>query len=184
VAGCSAAPPKARNKRASKKEKAKSSAGDASYPTICPANTKSLESSKRKRKASEDVSDVEIQAASSSVKLSRKKSKKAVKNVVATVVQCVPSTISDEEMIEEPHRIGFFSRLCCELRFGVRRDCTPSSENDFVDIETFSDIVPEALDAPIDSFVVASTDAGTSKTAVAGEEASPKFIEDLERTVS
>jgi hypothetical protein len=137
VAGCSAAPPKARNKRASKKEKAKSSAGDASYPTICPANTKSLESSKRKRKASEDVSDVEIQAASSSVKLSRKKSKKAVKNVVATVVQCVPSTISDEEMIEEPHRIGFFSRLCCELRFGVCHDCTPSSRMILLTLKLF-----------------------------------------------
>jgi hypothetical protein len=81
------------------------------FPAICPSKTKSLESSKRKRKASEDVSDAEIQAASSLAKLDNKRSKKAVKKVVVIVVQRVPSTLSDEEMIDEPHRIGFFSCL-------------------------------------------------------------------------
>jgi hypothetical protein len=74
--------------------------------------------------------------------------------------------------------------MFCSLRFGVIRDCTSSFENDFVDIETFSDTIPEARDGPVDSFVVASSDGGTSKTVVASEEASPKFTKDLERTVS
>jgi hypothetical protein len=72
VAVCSAAPPKARRSRASKKEKAKSCAGDTSS-VVRPGNTKSLESSKRKRKDSEDIFDAEIQAASSLAQLSRKK---------------------------------------------------------------------------------------------------------------
>jgi hypothetical protein len=41
-----------------------------------------LESGKRKRKASEDIFDTEIQEASSLAQLGRKKSKKAVKKVV------------------------------------------------------------------------------------------------------
>jgi hypothetical protein len=73
VAVCSAAPPKARRSRASKKEKAKSCAGDTSSSVVRPGNTKSLESSKRKRKDSEDIFDAEIQAASSLAQLSRKK---------------------------------------------------------------------------------------------------------------
>jgi hypothetical protein len=61
-----------------------------------------LESSKRKRKASKNISDAEIQAASSLVKLCRKKSKKVVKKVDVAVVQRVPSAFSDDEMIDEP----------------------------------------------------------------------------------
>jgi hypothetical protein len=56
------------------------------------------------------------------------------------------------------------------LRFDVRRGRTSSFENDFVDIETCLDIVPEAWVAAVDSSVVASAGAGTSKTVVAGEE--------------
>jgi hypothetical protein len=37
VAGCSVAPPKARRKRASRKEKAKDIAGDTASPAICPS---------------------------------------------------------------------------------------------------------------------------------------------------
>jgi hypothetical protein len=113
VAVCSVAPPKARRKRASRKEKAKSVAGDTSSPAICPAKTKSLESSKRKRKASEYISDDEIQAASSLAKLGRKKSKKSMKKVAATVVQCVPLAFSDDEMIDEPCQTCFF--LACAV---------------------------------------------------------------------
>jgi hypothetical protein len=83
VAVCSAAPPKARGRRASKKDKAKSDAGNNSSPVVCSTKAKSLESSKRKRKASEDIFDAEIQAASSLAKLGRKKSKKSLKKVVA-----------------------------------------------------------------------------------------------------
>jgi hypothetical protein len=67
VASCSAAPPKAPRKKSSKK--GRSSAGDTSSSIVRPEKTKSLESSKRKCKASEGVSDAEIQAASSLAQL-------------------------------------------------------------------------------------------------------------------
>jgi hypothetical protein len=58
--------------------------------SVQPAKTKSLESTKRKRKSSEQVSDVELQVASSLAQMSRKKAKKAVKKIVATEVRRVP----------------------------------------------------------------------------------------------
>jgi hypothetical protein len=73
--GC---PPKAPRRKASKKGIRKSEAGDISSSTVHPEKTKSVESSKRKRKASEGVSDAEIQAASSLAQLGQKKAKKAV----------------------------------------------------------------------------------------------------------
>jgi hypothetical protein len=96
-----------------------------------------LESSKRKQKASEDVSDVEVQAASSPAQLGQKKANKAVKKIVVVVVQCVPSAFSDDEMTGEPRPTGFSSCLWCDLRFSVRRNYTPGSEKEFVDVETF-----------------------------------------------
>jgi hypothetical protein len=87
-------------------------------------------------------------------------------------------------MTNEPHQTGFSSCLCCALRFGVRCAYAPSSENEFVDVETFSDIVPEARETPVDSTVAAEAGAGCSQALVTNEEASPKFAEDLECTVS
>jgi hypothetical protein len=49
-----------------------------------------LESSKRKRKTSEGVSNAEVQATSGLAALSKKKSKKAVKKV--RIIQCVAVT--------------------------------------------------------------------------------------------
>jgi hypothetical protein len=117
-------------------------------------------------------------------KLGSKKSKKAVQKVVATVVQSVPSAFSVDEMIDKPRQTGFFSCLCCELRFRVRHAHTPGSENEFVDVETFLDIVPEARGTPGDSAVPAEAEAGFSQAPSTKDEASPKFAEDLERTVS
>jgi hypothetical protein len=158
--------------------------GDSSSPVVRSGKTKSLESSKRERKASEDISDAEIQAASSLAQLGKKKSKKAMKKVVVVVVQRVPPAFSDDEMTNEPHQTGFSSCLCCALRFGVRCAYAPSSENEFVDVETFSDIVPEARETPVDSTVAAEAEAGCSQALVTNDEASPKFAEDLECTVS
>jgi hypothetical protein len=62
--------------------------------SVQPAKTKSLESTKRKRKSSEQVSDVELQVASSLAQMSRKKAKKAVKKIVATEVRRVPSAFT------------------------------------------------------------------------------------------
>jgi hypothetical protein len=44
-------------------------------------------------------------------------------------------------MIAEPGPKGFFSYLWRDLRFNIRSHCTPGSENEFVDVETFSDDV-------------------------------------------
>jgi hypothetical protein len=62
---------------------------------------KSLESSKRKRKSSEQVSDAELQAPSSLAQMSQKKAKKAVKKIVATEVRRVPSAF-DDDIFAEP----------------------------------------------------------------------------------
>jgi hypothetical protein len=108
VASCLAAPLKAPRGRSSKK--GKGSTNQTSSSVVRLEKMKSLESSKRKRKLSEVVSDVELQAASSLAPLSRKKIKKAVKNVVVAEVRRVPSAFNDD-MIVEPSRKGFFSCL-------------------------------------------------------------------------
>jgi hypothetical protein len=153
------APPKPRKKRASRREKYKEDAGDASSPAVCPLQTKYLESSKRKRKASESTFEAEIQVTSNLAELGRKKAKKAVKKVSVVIVQRVPSAFYDEEMEDEPRLTGFFSCIYCTLRSGVHRVCTPSSENEFVDVKTFSDATLEAQAAPEKLVAIASSKA-------------------------
>jgi hypothetical protein len=63
VASCSVAPPNAPRRRSSKSGPA--TADETTSSGVQPSNTKSLESSKRKCRTSEQVSDVELQAASS-----------------------------------------------------------------------------------------------------------------------
>jgi hypothetical protein len=89
---------------------------------------------------SEVVSDAELQAASSLAQLSRKKTKDVVKKIVVADVRCVPSAF-DDGMIVKPSQKSFFSCLWSDLRFNIRRHCTPGSENEFVDVETFSNDV-------------------------------------------
>jgi hypothetical protein len=156
VASCSATPPKAPRRRSSKK--GKSSTDDTSFSTVCPDKTKSLESSKRKRKASEGVSDAEIQVASSLAQLGQKKNKTAIKKIVAVEVRRVPSALFDDDMIDEARPKGFFSRLWCDLRFNIRRSYSPGSGNKLVDNESFSDDVTVAEKATTDSAFV--SDAG------------------------
>jgi hypothetical protein len=96
-----------------------------------------LESSKRNRKASEGSSEAKILVACSLAELGKKKAKKAMKKVSAVVVQCVPSAFSDEEVEDEPRRTSLFSYIFCKMRSGVHFVCTPSSENEFIDAETF-----------------------------------------------
>jgi hypothetical protein len=137
VATCSAALPKAPRKKSLNKRKGMNEAGDISSSTIHPEKTKSLESSKWKCKASDSVSDAEVQAASSLAQLEQKKAKNAVKKISIAIIQCVPSAFSDDEMTDELHPTGFSSCLWCDLRFNVRRSYTLGSENEFVDVETF-----------------------------------------------
>jgi hypothetical protein len=138
MACCLAAPLKAPRRKSSKK--GKKDTDETSSSAVRLEKTRSLESSKRKRKSSEVVSDAELQAASSLAQLSRKKTKKVVKKIVVAEVRRVPSTF-DNGMIVEPIQKGFFSFLWPDLRFDVRRHCTPGSENEFVDVETFADNV-------------------------------------------
>jgi hypothetical protein len=81
VTSCLAAPPKAPRRRSSKINL--SIADETASSGVRPSKTKFLESSKHKCKASEQVSDAELQAASSLAQMSRKKAKKAVKTVVS-----------------------------------------------------------------------------------------------------
>jgi hypothetical protein len=118
------------------------------------------------------------------MQLGKKKSKKAVKKDVAAIVQRVPPALSDDEMTDEPRQTSFSSFLCCALRFRVHRAYTLGSENEFVDVETFSDIVPEAQETPVDSAVAAKAEVGCSHAPVTNDEASLKFAKDLKRTVS
>jgi hypothetical protein len=69
---------------------------------------------------------------------------------------CVPSVFSDDEMIDKPRPKGYSSCLLCDLRFNVRRNYSPGSENELIDVESFSDDVIEVQKAPTDS--IASTD--------------------------
>jgi hypothetical protein len=102
-----------------------------------------------------------------------------VKKISVAIVQGVPSVFSDEEMEDEPRRLGFFSCFCCELRFRVHRACTQSSENELLMLELFSDITPEAQAAPDKPVAIASFKAKTSKSLATDDEASLKFAEDL-----
>jgi hypothetical protein len=103
VARCSAVPLKAPRRRSSK-----SSRLIINETSVQPAKTKSLESSKRKRKSFEQVLDAELQAASSLAQMSQKKAKKVVKKIVAAKVRRVPSTF-DDDIFAESSQKGFSS---------------------------------------------------------------------------
>jgi hypothetical protein len=97
-------PLKALRKKSSKKSQGASSG-------VQPTKTKSLESTKRKRRTSEQISDVELQAASSLAQMSRKKVKKAVRKIFSSEVRRVPSAF-DDDLFVEPSQKGFSLGLC------------------------------------------------------------------------
>jgi hypothetical protein len=125
--------------------------------TVVPSKKKSLESSKRKRRSSEQVLDAELQAASSLAQMSRKKANKAIKKVVSSEVQRVPSAFDDDLFTEPSQKGSFFWPL---LRFNFREHCPSGSENEFVDIDSFSDAAPE-----IQKVVVSAVATGGPATA-------------------
>jgi hypothetical protein len=173
VASCSAAPLKALRRRSSKKSKANTD--ETTSSSVQPAKTKSLESTKRKRKSSEQVSDVELQASSSLAQMSQKKAKKAVKKIVAAEVRRVPSTF-DDVIFAEAGQQGFSSWPF--LRFNFHEHCTPGSENELLDIGSFSDVVTE-----VQKEVVTAADAIEVTEARPSTEASSKFARELELTI-
>jgi hypothetical protein len=85
VSSCSAMPLKASTKKSSKKNQG--TPDETTSSGVQPAMTKSLQSSKRKRRTSEQISDIELHAASGLAQMSRKKAKKAVKKVVSFEVR-------------------------------------------------------------------------------------------------
>jgi hypothetical protein len=150
VASCSVAPPKAPRRRSSKS--GLTTADETTSSGIQPTKTKSLESSKRKRKSSEQISDAELQAASSLARMSRKKSKKVVKKVVSSGVRRGPSAFDDNLFMEPAsQKDSYFWPL---LRFNFREHCPSGSENEFVDIDSFSDAAPEVQKEVIPDTVV------------------------------
>jgi hypothetical protein len=116
--------------------------------------------------------------------MSRKKSKKAVKKVVSSEVQRVPSTFDDNLFMEPASQKGsFFWPL---LRFNFREHCPSGSENEFVDIDSFSDaapevqkeVIPDAAEPP-----VTATDTDVPQSVHPHDEASPEFTKELELTI-
>jgi hypothetical protein len=183
VASCSAAPISAPRRRSSKSSPA--TADESTTSGVQPMKTKSLESSKRKRRFSEQLSDAELQAASSLARMSCKKSKKVVKKVVFAEVRRVPSAFDDNLFVETVSQTGsYFWPL---LRFNFREHCPSGSENEFVDIDSFSDAGPEiqkevildaAADLPVSAIVAAAPQPVHPR-----DEASPEFTKELELTV-
>jgi hypothetical protein len=183
VASCSAAPISAPRRRSSKR--GPSTVDESTSSGVQPSKTRSLESSKRKRRTSEQISNVELQAASGLAQMSRKKLKKAVRKVASSGVQRVPSAFDDNLFVEAASQKG--SCFCPLLRFNFRDNCPSGSESEFVDIDSFSDAAPEVRkDAVPDAVAeapVAATAADVSLPVHSRDEASPEFTKDLELTV-
>jgi hypothetical protein len=117
--------------------------------------------------------------------MSRKKSKKAVKKVVSSEVRRVPSAFDDNLfMVPVSQKGSYFWPL---LRFNFREHCPSDSENEFVDIDSFSDAAPEvqmevvpdtAAEPPISATVAAAP-----QSVHPHDEPSPKFTKELELTI-
>jgi hypothetical protein len=138
VASCSAAPINAPRIRSSKRGSSPASEGTSSG--VKPSRTKSLESSKHKRKTSElRTSDAELQAASGLAQMSPKRLKKAVKKVSSVGVRRVPSAFDDDAFVETDSLKGVFLWPL----FNFRDNCPSGSENEFVDVDSFSDVASE-----------------------------------------
>jgi hypothetical protein len=86
-------------------------------------------------------------------------------------------------MIDEPHPKGSSSCLWCDLRFNIRRSYSPGSENELVDIESFSDDVTRDEKATTDSVVVSDAGGAAPQPSSPQDKDSPEFTRDLERTV-
>jgi hypothetical protein len=131
--------------------------------------------------------------------MNRKKLKKAVKKVSSSGVQRVPSAFDDDLFVEADSQKG--SCFWPLLRFNIRDNCPSGSENEYVDIDSFSDAAPEvrkeavlviASEAPIaaeaptavETFAaVEAPAADVSLPTRSRDEASPEFTKELELTI-
>jgi hypothetical protein len=177
VASCSAVLLKAPRRRSSKSSSTLI-IDETTSSSVQPTKTRSLESSKRKRNSSEQVSDVELLAASILAQMSQKKSKKVVKKIVAAEVRRVPS-ILDDDVFAGPNQKGFSSWPF--LRFNFHEQHTPGSENEFVDVGSFSDVILE-VQKEID-MAAAINDVIEVAEARPSTEVSSEFARELEMTI-
>jgi hypothetical protein len=191
VTSCSTAPINAPRMRSSKR--GSSSVSESTSPGVKPSRTRSLESSKRKRKTSDRTSDAELQAALGLAQMSRKKLKKAVKKVSSAGVRRVPSAFDDDDFVEADSRKG----VCFWPLLNFRDNYPSGSENEFIDVDSFSDAAPEVhkevepaaadesivaadVTAPAESPAAAETPAAE---APAADQASSEFTKELELTI-
>jgi hypothetical protein len=122
--------------------------------------------------------------------MSRKKLKKAVKKVSSSRVRRVPSAFDDDLFVEAGSQKG--SCFWPLSRFNIRDYCPSGSENEFVDIDSFSDAAPEvrtdvvlviaaeasAAEAP-DAVEAPAAAADVSLPIHSRDEASPEFAKEL-----
>jgi hypothetical protein len=130
--------------------------------------------------------------------MSRKKLKKAVKKVTSVGIRRVPSAFDDDAFVETDSLKGVFLWPL----FNFRDNCPSSSENEFVDVDSFSDAAPEVqketVPATVEKSVVAADVTAPAKSPAASEapaagvpaaeipvadRASSEFAQDLELTV-
>jgi hypothetical protein len=153
--------------------------------------------SKCKRKTSKQTSDAELQAASGLAQLSRKKLKKAVKKISSSGIRRVPSAFDDDVFVGADSQKGF----CFWPLFNFRDNCPSGSENEFVDIDSFSYAAPEvrkeaalavAAETPVAAEVTAPVEAPAAAEAPVAnvslptcsrDEASTEFTKELELTI-
>jgi hypothetical protein len=124
--------------------------------------------------------------------MSRKKLKKAVKKVSTVGVRRVPSAFDDDAFEEADSRKG----VCFWPLFNFRKNCPSDSENEFVDVDSFSDaapqvrkeVAPDAADeATVEDKIISPAEAPAaaeiSQAARSRDESSPEFAKELELTV-
>jgi hypothetical protein len=129
--------------------------------------------------------------------MSRKRLKKAAKKVSSVSVRRVPSAFDDDAFVEADSLKG----VCLWPLFNFRDNCPSGSENEFVDVDSFSDAAPEvrketvpaASDEPtIAADVTAPAEVPAAQApaakalaaeAPAADQASSEFTKELELTI-
>jgi hypothetical protein len=126
--------------------------------------------------------------------MSRKKLKKAVKKISSSGIRRVPSAFDDDVFVGADSQKGF----CFWPLFNFRDNCPSGSENEFVDIDSFSDAAPKVrkeaalavaaettvvaeVTAPVEAPAAAEAPAAdVSLSACSRDEASSEFTKELE----
>jgi hypothetical protein len=124
--------------------------------------------------------------------MSRKKLKKAVKKVSSTGVRRVPSAFDDDTFADTDNLKGVFLWPL----FNFQDSCPSGSENEFVDVDSFSDAAPEVqketAPAVAEKSIVADVAVPTESPVAAEasvaevpatEQASSEFAQDIELTI-